>query len=80
MGKLKVDTDLSCVIQESGFIELKISAKCANATKKLPPIHKDPFDRMLISQAIEADMILVSVDKFIKQYNEVKVLNTKKAK
>lgn len=78
LGKLEVDTDLDCVIGENGFIELKISAKCANATKQLPLIHKDPFDRMLISQAIEGDMTLISVDKFISQYNDAKVLKTKK--
>ena len=78
LGKLKVDADLDCAISENGFIELKISAKCANATKQLPFIHKDPFDRMLISQAIEGDMTLISVDKFISQYNDAKVLKTKK--
>jgi len=78
LGKLKVDFDMSDAIFESGFIELKISAICANATKKLPLIHKDPFDRMLIAQAIEGDMTLISVDRFIKQYNGVKVLSKKK--
>jgi len=78
LGKLKVDADLNSAIEANGFIELKISAICANATKKLEPIHRDPFDRMLISQAIERDMTFITVDKFIIQYDRVKVLSFKK--
>ena len=78
LGKIEIDYDIILAIEECGFIELQISATCANATKKLPPIHKDPFDRMLISQAIEKDMTLISVDGFIKKYNNVKVISLKK--
>ena len=35
---------------------------------KLPKIHRDPFDRMLICQAIENQLTLVTVDKIIKSY------------
>lgn len=34
----------------------------------LPPIHKDPFDRILIAQAIAEDMILMTSDETIAQY------------
>jgi len=78
LGKLKVDTNLSEAIKECGFIELKLSAKCADFTKKLPHIHKDPFDRMLISQAMQEDLILISADRFIKEYDNVKVHVAKK--
>ncbi len=75
LGKLKVEADLNSVIEVNGFIELKISAICANATKKLEPIDCDPFDRMLISQAIQGDMTLITVDRFIIQYEDVRVLS-----
>ena len=78
LGKLKVDADLSSVIEANRFIELKISAICTNATKKLEQIHRDPFDRMLIAQALEGDMTLVTVDRFIMQYKDIKILNFKK--
>ena len=68
LGKLKVDADLSQLIQENGFTELQVSAKHANTTKTLPLIHRDPFDRMLIAQAIEESLTLVSVDRYIGQY------------
>ncbi len=34
----------------------------------LPPIHRDPFDRMLICQAIEHGMTLVTPDAMIQRY------------
>jgi len=80
LGKLEVDADLDHVIEENGFVELKVSAICANATKKLEQIHRDPFDRMLIAQAIEGDMTLITVDGYIVQYDNVKVLSFKKKK
>ena len=46
--------------------------------KKIEPIHRDPFDRILISQAIEGDMTLITVDRFIILYDNVKVLSFKK--
>ena len=80
LGKLEVNADLDHVIEENGFVELKVSAICANATKKLEPIHRDPFDRMLIAQAIEGDMTLITVDRYIVQYDSVKILSFKKKK
>ncbi|ELR98873.1 type II toxin-antitoxin system VapC family toxin [Gloeocapsa sp. PCC 73106] len=35
---------------------------------KLPPLHRDPFDRMLIAQAMEHRLILITVDSAIKAY------------
>lgn len=35
---------------------------------KLPPLHRDPFDRMLMSQAIEHEMTLLTPDPLIQQY------------
>ena len=78
LGKLKVDADLNSAIEANGFIELKISTACANATKKLEPIHRDPFDRILIAQALQGDMTLITVDRFIVKYKDVKVLSFKK--
>ncbi len=78
LGKLKVDADLDSIIETNGFMELKISAICANATKKLEQIHRDPFDRMLISQAITTDMTLITIDRYIIQYQDIKILSFKK--
>ena len=75
LGKLKVDTDLEMIIESNGFLELKISASCASATRKLESIHRDPFDRILIAQAIENRLTLITVDKQIKRYQNVELLS-----
>ena len=78
LGKLEVDTNLDNAIEEHGFIELKVSAICANATKQFEQIHRDPFDRMLMAQAIKGNMTLITVDRFIVQYSGVKILSFKR--
>lgn len=40
----------------------------AAALYGLPPIHKDPFDRMLIAQAMAEDLVLVTTDQDIRKY------------
>ena len=40
----------------------------------LPPIHRDPFDRLLICQAIQHNLVIVSVDSAICQYPSVQIL------
>ena len=75
LGKLKIDAPLDKIIEENGFLELKVSARCANRTKKLAKIHRDPFDRMLIAQALEEDLTLITVDRYILQYPEINVLH-----
>jgi PIN domain nuclease of toxin-antitoxin system len=53
---------------ENGWKELAISSEHALATLRLPPIHKDPFDRMLIAQAHVEGVILVTSDEVVAQY------------
>jgi PIN domain nuclease of toxin-antitoxin system len=42
--------------------------------KQLPPVHRDPFDRMLIAQALTHDLTIVTADPHIPQYPGVNVL------
>ena len=53
---------------ESGYVELPITGIHAAATSTLPPIHKDPFDRLLLAQAITEGMTLVTADKVLSRY------------
>ncbi len=77
LGKLRVHTDLDRAIALNGCSELKISALCAATTKTLPLIHRDPFDRMLIAQAIREESILITADRLIARYPDVSVLHFK---
>lgn len=53
---------------DAGYQILDISARHALAVEKLPPIHSDPFDRMLIAQAKAEPMHLLSQDTKITAY------------
>ena len=69
IGKLKIDFDPIAVAKESGFELLDFSASDAMALKDLPFHHKDPFDRMLISQAINRKYKIMTVDSKFKNYD-----------
>lgn len=40
----------------------------------LPPLHKDPFDRLIISQALQHDLVLMKEDRAVLAYSEIKVV------
>lgn len=52
-----------------GFEELSINAPHALEVAQLPPLHKDPFDRILIAQAMVEGIVLLTHDTNIKQYD-----------
>lgn len=54
--------------KKHGVDLLPISEEAALTAASLPLIHKDPFDRMLISQAIAEECILLTPDTLISQY------------
>ena len=53
---------------DNDYQELPILGTHAIATKDLPPIHKDPFDRMLIAQAMIEGITLLTADRIVAQY------------
>ena len=53
---------------DNGYSELEATAQHALATLSLPPIHKDPFDRLLIAQATVEGITLVTADATILLY------------
>jgi len=54
---------------DNGFTELVITSDHTFNVEHLPPIHKDPFDRILIAQSLSEGMILLTSDETIAQYN-----------
>lgn len=58
-------------IVESGFLELPITALHAAAVFFLPNIHRDPFDRILIAQAISEPLTFLTSDVLLKDYSEL---------
>jgi PIN domain nuclease of toxin-antitoxin system len=53
---------------DNGYSELLIGSDHAVAIDGLPPLHKDPFDRILIAQAIVEGITLLTVDPLVAQY------------
>jgi PIN domain nuclease of toxin-antitoxin system len=54
-----------------GFIELPVAACTAAIVAELPPIHRDPFDRLLVAQAIAEPAILYTSDARLPAYSEL---------
>lgn len=72
LGKLKVDPDrLIDAVAMSGFLELSITMRHAAAVAHLPPIHRDPFDRLLLAQAISEPLHFLTADDRLPQYSEL---------
>lgn len=56
---------------ESGFNWLDVNVHHAQATAQLPLLHADPFDRMLVAQAMQEPMVLLTRDRQISAYSEL---------
>lgn len=73
IGRLELPGDPSLYLPkrmaDAGFLALPISIGHALAVSKLPRIHDDPFDRMLVAQAQIEGLTLVTSDKHIVKYD-----------
>jgi len=67
-GKLIVVEELLEALDADGFIELPMAARHAREAARLPPLHRDPFDRMLVAQARAEGMTVITQDPKIKEY------------
>ncbi len=72
LKKLSADLDeLIDAISESGFLELPILTKHIIGINNLPDIHRDPFDRILIAQAMNEPLRFLTRDSILKEYSEL---------
>ena len=53
---------------DNGYQELAVTGEHAAAIAGLPPLHRDPFDRLLVAQSIVEGIILLTVDPLVAQY------------
>ena len=69
LGKLKADPlEIVAAVGPAGLDFLPISALHAASVAVLPSIHRDPFDRMLIAQALSENMVLLTNDSMLRGY------------
>lgn len=73
VGKLAIPDDLAEEIQRQGFAAIPVTVQDGLAAGALPRHHADPFDRMLIAQAMRRGFVLVTADRRFADY-EVPVL------
>ena len=53
---------------DNGYTELPVTSEHAVAIEGLPPLHKDPFDRLLLAQALSEGIILLTTDAQLARY------------
>lgn len=68
-GKLKISPDFDEKLAGEPLIALPVSHYHARRSALLPPIHKDPFDRLLVAQCLIEGMTLVTEDDKLTQYD-----------
>lgn len=68
LGKLKAPSNLRQVIKEAGFAERLVGFADCERLSRLPCMHRDPFDRMLVCQALEDGMPIITKDEMIGRY------------
>ena len=79
LGKLAADpAELLAEIEPAGFTLLPITGEHAAAVARLPAVHTDPFDRMLVSQAKTEPLLLLTNDSVLTGYGDCVELVTPK--
>jgi PIN domain nuclease of toxin-antitoxin system len=72
LGRLPLPEDPASFVPrlraDSGFEELPLGEEAVLQLLRLPALHRDPFDRMLLCQAIEHGLILVTPDEEMRRY------------
>ena len=68
LGKLSAPDDYEAQLDEKRFFRLDITTEHALAVGDLPNVHRDPFDRLLVAQALVEKMTIVTCDSDIAQY------------
>jgi PIN domain nuclease of toxin-antitoxin system len=69
LGKLTIPGDLAGELERQGFDELPVTVQDGVAAGALPRHHADPFDRMLIAQAVRQRFVLVTADRRFADYD-----------
>ncbi len=74
LGKIDIEAGtFARAVRDSGFLSLAITDEHAAGVQALPLHHADPFDRMLVAQAIAEPLRLLTADAQIESYSELVV-------
>ena len=67
-GKLEFRDTVEAVSAANGFLQIPVTVRHADALRSLPLHHGDPFDRLIITQAIEEGMTIMTSDRAFEPY------------
>lgn len=71
LGKLQASpAEVLSGVEPAGFDHLHITAEHAARVVHLPPLHKDPFDRLLVAQALVEKVVLLTDDDTLGGYGD----------
>jgi PIN domain nuclease of toxin-antitoxin system len=73
LGRLEAPDDLTDALSAAGFTRRVVTFADVGRMASLPPHHRDPFDRMLVAQAMEEGAPIVTCDPQIARY-QVQIL------
>jgi PIN domain nuclease of toxin-antitoxin system len=74
-GKIDVNIqEIRAAVAESGFVELAVSGAHAEVLAGLPWRHEDPFDRILVAQALAEPLRLITADCQVAGYSDTVIL------
>ena len=75
LGKLRVNQDeLDAQLDKIGFAPLPVTWAHTRGLRHLPALHGDPFDRMLVAQAMSEPLHLLTRDAVLKTYSDLVVV------
>jgi PIN domain nuclease of toxin-antitoxin system len=75
LGKLDFEGRVADAVLEEGFVSLPIQLAHADEVRRLPDLHRDPFDRLLLAQARIESLTLVTADPQLRRYPSVAFLD-----
>lgn len=68
VGKLRMDDAVEDVLARNDFLPLSVSVRHGDRLRDLPLHHSDPFDRLLIVQALEEGLTILTADRAFEPY------------
>ena len=68
LGKLRFTDPVEAVVEAYGFLSLPVSVRHGDLLRSLPAHHPDPFDRMLIAQALDEGLTILTSDRAFEPY------------
>ncbi|MGD9507186.1 MAG: type II toxin-antitoxin system VapC family toxin [Geminicoccaceae bacterium] len=68
LGRLGLDVSPAVMVAEGALDLLPIELRHLDRLEHLPPVHRDPFDRLLVAQAMEDGLVLVTADRTLQHY------------